>query len=189
MYGYTPNERIVDKAVELWISMLSKPKYDNLGTDLRGQTFEEFAPSLLAAALTDKLPKNNTPDVLVRFGAELKKFLMEPTEYTYTNYKGEVVKDTRLFNYLSVDYHPDTALAIAAERAGLKMEFPWKTHMTLTETYVCVSNGYGAPYVYYYPLSSQSNYKWLATTLNGEDISKIIKLIEGGYLDDKLNPI
>ena len=70
----------------------------------------------------------------------------------------------------------DVFLRQAAERAGLKMEFPWKTTMHVENEYVCVSNGYGSAYVYHYPLSGD---RWLATTLHGDDISKVIALVEG----------
>lgn len=185
MWDYTPNERIVDKAVELWISMLSDPKYDNLGKNSQ-ESFESRVQNTMASVLAKKLQKNNTPEVLARFGMELKKFLMEPTEYTYTSYDKVVKTEKQLFRYLSVDYHPDTPLRIAAELAGLNMEFPWKTSMYLDENFVSVVYGYGDARTYYYPLSNDG---WLTTTLNGEDISKIIKLVEDGYLDNSLAPL
>ena len=185
MYTYTPNERIVDRAVAIWVELLTKPKYDNLGKDSR-EPIESRVQNTMASMLASKLKKNNTPDVLLKFAKELKPFLMEPTEYTTTNYKQETFTDKRLFNYLSVDYHPDIPLRMAAERAGLEMEFPWKTSMFLDNEYVSVANGYGAERLYHYPLS---NDRWLVTALTGDDISKVIALIENGIIDLNLNPI
>ena len=183
MYGYTPNERIVDRAVALWIEMLSAPKYDNLGEN-SPESRESTMQSVLASVLTSELPKNNTSEVLLRFGVELKKMLMAPTEIKFTNYRNEETITTQLYNYLSVDYHPDVPLSAAAERAGLKMHFPWKTSMFLDEKYLYVSYGYGAPHVYHYPLSSD---RWLVTALSGDDVGKIVALVEAGKLDLNLN--
>jgi hypothetical protein len=59
----------------------------------------------------------------------------------------------------------------AAEIAGLKMMFPIKTDMRLDEDYVSFSIGYGAQTINHYPLKDG---RFLATTLRGSDISKII---------------
>lgn len=167
---YIPNERIVDRAIQIWISLLSKPKYDTLGKN-SPENIQSQMQCMTAALIADKLPKNNTPEVLSKFGQELKKFLMG----------SECIRNdtqfTRIVNYLSVDYHPDSVLREAAERSGLRMEFPWKTHMQLTNDFVWVKNGYGDDRMYHYPLSHD---RWLVTTLYGSDISKVIKLVEDG---------
>jgi hypothetical protein len=185
MYEYTPNERIVDRAVAIWVELLTKPKYDNLGKN-SGESATSQMQNTMASVLAERCPKNNTSDVLTRFAKELKPFLMEPTEYTTVNYKKETVTEKRMFNYLSVDYHPDIPLAMAAERAGLTMQFPWKTSMFIDNNYVSVSNGYGAERIYHYPLS---NDRWLAAAISGDDVVKIIKLVEDGVLDLELNQI
>ena len=159
MRNYTPNERIVDRAVELWKRALANPKYDNGDSSLGG---------IMTAGLAGQLPTNATPEVLKKFGDHLKSLLMNP-DRQYGN------KDIYI-SYLAVDYHPDLCLAEAAEKAGLKMEFPWKTYMYLTSENVCFAQGYCAPHVYHYPLSGG---KWLITTLQGEDINKVIKWCEG----------
>lgn len=172
--NYQPNERIVDRAVHLWVQMLGDPKYDNLGPNSL-EPPDSFIANKMAAAISSQLPRNNTPEVLARFGAELKKLLMGPTKWK-SDYGGEY---EQTIDYLGVDYQPDRALALAAERAGLVMKFPWKTTMHLRGDTLSVSCGYGAAHVYHYPLT---NDRWLVTTLYGDDMPKIIALVEGGVL-------
>lgn len=175
--AYKPNPRIVDRAVALWIEMLRAPKYDNLGPN-SPEGFGVVLSNTMASVLAHAAPKNNTPEVLVRFGEELKKILLHGLTITSL---GQPYHHTP--TYLSVDYEPDTYLATAAKRAGLEMGFPWKTSMTLDGKSLSVTNGYGAPQEYHYPLSGD---RWLVTRLCGEDVSKIIALIEGGVLTPEL---
>lgn len=172
MRDYKPNPRIIDRAVQWWIQALSAPKYDNLGDDSR-ESFKSQVTNRFAGALAAKLPKNNTPDVLEKFGQALRAVLMTPKENGYTP------------NYLSVDYGPDEHLSEAATAAGLKMQFPWKTHMFLADDYFSVSCGYAAPDDYHYPLSED---RWLVVKLSGKDIPKIIALVEAGIIDTDLKP-
>lgn len=176
-YDYTPNPRIVARAAYLWIQMLSSPKYDNLG-ERSPEPLDSQVKNMMASRLTEMLPKNNTPEVHERFGAELQKILMGPFEWK-SNWNNVEETHTSILRSLHVDYHPDVALAEAAKRAGLTMEFPWKTDMWLDETFLSVSYGYGAPRVYHYPLSRD---RWLVARLSGEDVAKIISLIEGDVL-------
>lgn len=168
---YVPNERIVDRACALWVAMLRNPKYDN-----GDKSFGGLMTQMLASRL-----KGGEPDAIDRFGVELKKILMAPLEWEAKAYRDgdKPTKYTTLFNHLSVDYGPDIPLKEAALRAGLSMEFPWKTTMTLAADYLSLGYGYGAPYVYHYPLSGD---RWLETTLSGRDIDKIVALIEDGIL-------
>lgn len=180
---YQPNERIVDRAVALWMAMLANPKYDNLGSESR-ESPESQSANKMASVLAGMVPKNNTSEVLQRFGEELRKILLAPLEWEST-WGAETKKYTTLFSRMSVDYHPDVPLATAAERAGLKMEFPWKTSMSLAEDHLSLCYGYGAPYLYHYPLSGD---RWLVTTLCGDDITKVIELVEAGVLTPQLTP-
>jgi len=164
--SYKPNEKIVDRAVEIWKRLLRNPKYDNLGKDMRDCTFEDAMPNLMASVLTAKLPSNATPEVLDKFGKALKRRLLT-TDEKYGFYIAS----------LHVDYDPDRTLRDAADEVGLKMQFPWKTNMHIHESCVAVGDGYAAPFVYHYPLS---NNRWLMTTLYGTDIDKVIKLVEEG---------
>jgi len=183
MKHYTPNERIVARAADLWVAMLARPKYDNLGANSL-ESRESKDANGMASILATLIPKNNTPDVLQRFGEELRKILMAPLDWEYKNsHSGQVTKHSTLFDSLHTDYGPDIPLVTAAERAGLKMEFPWKTGMFLSENHLSVSHGYGAPYVYHYALYGE---RWLVTTLHGDDISKIIALVESGSLTENL---
>lgn len=178
---YVPNERIVDRACALWVQMLRNPKYDNGDNSYAGAITQTLAHMVRVA-------KPTPLDAIDRFGVELKKILMAPLEWEAKAYKeGEPpTKYTSLFNYLSVDYGPDIPLSTAAKRAGLEMEFPWKTSMSLREEYLSLGYGYGAAYVYHYPLSGD---RWLETTLSGDDMHKIIELVEGGLIDLNLAPI
>jgi hypothetical protein len=160
---YIPNERIVDRAVSLWVGALHKPNYNNGGG----------AESFMASALASMLPKNNDEETLARFGVELKKLLMEGEVKQY----GGGDPYTHHATYLSVDYGPDGTLRAAADAAGLKMEFPWKTSMHLWTGYVQFSMGYGNRGLYHYPLSGG---KWLLTTLAGapEHVQGLCELAE-----------
>lgn len=180
---YKPNERIVERAVFLWMEMLERPKYDNFGAD-SPESPDSIRANTMASILAGALPKNNTPEVIQRFGEELRKILLAPLEWE-SEFGGKKKKYTTLFNHLSVDYHPDIPLRTAAERAGLQMEFPWKTTMNISEGHLSLGYGYGSPYVYHYPLTRD---RWLVTTLCGDDIAKIISLVESGVLTPQLTP-
>lgn len=173
---YVPNERIVDRACALWVAMLKNPRYDNLGED-SPESPESIFANKMSSVLAAAIPKNNNDTILAAFAAALKRRLMEGEPSTGGG--------KRYHSYFSVDYGPDKILSDSAQEAGLKMEFPWKTTMSLGADYVSVGYGYGAPYVYHYPLS---NDRWLETTLSGRDIKKVIDLVERGILDTKLQP-
>lgn len=163
---YIPNEKIVDRAVEIWKRLLRNPKYDNLGPTCRDLPMKDLMPNLMASALTAKLSNNATPEILDKFGKALKQRLSREDE-KYGSYIAS----------LHVDYDPDRTLREAADEADLKMQFPWKTNMSIHEDCVAVGVGYAAPFVYHYPLLSN---RWLMTTLYGSDIDKVIKLVEEG---------
>lgn len=184
MNQYKPNPRIVVRAAELWVQMLSNPKYDNLGKN-SNEPPDSLLANTVASVLASKLPKNNTTEVLAHFGEELKTLLSGPIEWE-SEFGGKREKHTTLFRDLGVDYHPDIPLQKAAERSGLKIEFPWKTHMWLNEDSLSLRYGYGAVAVYHYPISGN---RWLVTTLNGSDIEKIIALVESGVLTTDLKPL
>ena len=172
MYRYTPNEVIVDRAVELWKRVLSSPTFDNGGGNIE---------SLFAGALASKLAESSkaTPEKLEEFGKHLKYFLMN--ELSFEEIEGKPEKENShkfIHNSLSVDYNPDSLLASAATRAGLSLNiFPWKTSMHLYDTYLGFGVGYCAPWEYHYPLTGG---RWLITKLTGEDIGKVIEYAEGG---------
>lgn len=175
---YQPNETIVDHAVELWVSLLRKPVYDNGDRSFTG---------IMTTALIEQMPKNNDEETLARFGQELRKILLEPLEWESSpRQDGATQKYSTLFNDLDVDYHPNIPLAEAAKRAGLKMEFPIKTQMRLRENYLTFAVGYGAPTEYHYPLADGT---WLVTRLSGDDMPKIIALVEAGAINSNLEAV
>ena len=157
MYQYKPNEKIIDRAVEIWKRALLDTKYDNGDDSFQGG---------FASVLASMLPNNANEENLNKFGEYLKESLMNPIDnkdWYYTS--------------IGVDYGPDQILAESAEKAGLKVQFPWKTNMHLYETHVSFSHGYNGEHINHYPLS---NDKWLITSLKGSDINKVIEYVEGG---------
>jgi hypothetical protein len=180
MKEYIPNHIIIDKAVDLWVQMLSKPKYDNIGNS-EPMTMQYLQTMTLASML----PKNNTPEVLEKFREALRDNLLNPFTTRYME-RGQEKSYSRLISYIAVDYDPDPVLRDAAEKSGLKMEFPWKTSMHLTEHCVSLSYGYGAEHLYHYPLSDG---RWFVTTLYGSDIEKVIKLIEDAVISTEFEEV
>lgn len=167
---YVPNERIIDRVVEMWIRALSSPKYDN------GDTSASGGFSMVLASL---IPKNNDPDHLRAFGVALKELLMNKFACDKEPHENEPY--TTWIRNLSVDYAPDMVLFRAAKIADLKMEFPWKTNMSFYGDCIYFAQGYGALGIYHYPLSGD---RWLLTTLHGEkeDISAFIRFVESGVV-------
>jgi hypothetical protein len=160
---YTPDERVIDRVVSLWIGALRDPKYDNGDTT---------GGSAISAAVVSCRSKNNDDATLARFGAELKKRLMNQFTTPPSREGGEPY--TRWITSLGVDYGPDAVLSEAAKAAGLKMEFPWKTRMSFSTDNVNFREGYGALDVFHYPMPEGG---WLTTTLSGskEDVAALVR--------------
>ncbi len=157
MREYKPNPRIVARAAEIWVRLLRSPQYDN------GETNPER--NAMAQMLVRGIPSNATDEVLEKFRMALIEKLTTPKESGYIE------------NSLRVDYGPDGTLADAANKAGLKMEWPWKTGMWLDTDHLSVEAGYSAESVYHYPLTDD---RWLVTRLTGSEISKVIDYVNGG---------
>lgn len=166
MSDYIPNERVVDRAVELWIKALRNPVYNNGGG----------LASFVASAIAHTLDKNNTDEVLQKFGAELKKLLMSGTVREYRDGSTHTFYPTTL----NVDYGPNATLSEAAEAAGLKMQFPWKTDMWLNSNGLSFSSGYGASSIRHYPTPMGH---WVVTTLAGsvEDVRKLVEYADAVF--------
>ena len=178
MYSYVPNAIIVARACQLWVRMLAAPKYDNGETDPFRRSF--------ASVLVERIPKNNEPSVLERFEECLYSWLIEETKYDHDNKR--IVKHLGSGHYennLHVDYGPDMLLHQAAEEAGLKMEFPWKTNMWLHHNDVAVRNGYGAPEYFHHPLD-EAGQQWCVTTMRGTDEDNARLLDSVRYLGNPL---
>ena len=156
MKEYQPNQQIVERAAELWVRMLRRPKYDNGDNSDAG---------FFAQVLVRQIRSNVTEEKLEAFRASLINRLMKPNERGYYE------------TVLCVDYSPGGALADAAEEVGLKMEFPWKTDMYLSDRHLSLSAGHCAETKCHYPLSDG---RWLITTLSGSEITKVIEYVEGG---------
>lgn len=159
------NERVIDRAVVLWKRMLANPQYK--ATDDRSSREDQRSMDI-ASMMTHLAPNNATPDVLDKFGEELRRRIAEQLEQ-----HGHVG--------LHVDYGPDGDLRAAADAAGLKMQFPWKTDMWIDPLCVSVRAGYRAESVCHYPITGD---RWLVTTLSGSDIVKVIAVVESDYAHD-----
>lgn len=156
-----PPPKMWERAAEIWRRLLEKPVYDNLGD--QPARIEDF----FAQSLVDKLPKNATPERLAAFKAALLERFLDTSRDLFTRAGTHV------------DYGPDGLLRGAAEAVGLVLEFPWKTSVWVSDTYVSVRAGYGAESVYHYPLENG----WLVTRLSGSDISLVIEYVNGGSPD------
>lgn len=141
---YNPTERTAKKAAEIWKGLLRAPKYDN----------GDHGPTgAMTQFLVSKLKSNATEEILEVFGEELVKLILTPSDTSPDYYPN---------SRLHVDYDPCKPLRTAAEIAGLKMEFPWKTNMNIHADFVSVAAGYGSDWVNHYALD---NGKWLVTTI------------------------
>jgi len=170
---YEPNPIIVRKAVAIWRGAILVPRYDNGADDLQNR---------MAQVLASRLPSNaDEPGVLDKFCDELQRLLTTKLRFDRdTDFKP--IDDTVNGYFqvaLHVDYGPDLLLTHAAKVAGLRMEFPWKTYMSLDGRCLVWRNGYSAMQRYYYPLDAEGS-RWLVTTLSGDDIDKIIAAVQAG---------
>jgi hypothetical protein len=161
---YTPNEIIIDRAVEIWKRAVRNPTYDMFA---KNDVTSDRTTEVMCASLATMGNKNNKDEnVLQKFGEELKKILMTKNE-NFDSYPRR----------LDVDYHPCNELQRAAINSGLKVNFPIKTNMSIGEDSLSFTMGYAAPYVKHYPMP---NGKWLLTDLSGEDVQHVIKHITDG---------
>lgn len=143
-----PSKRTAKRAAQIWVSWLRHPNYD---VGLEG------LPRIELLGLAALQPSNANDETLARFADELEKLILTPSSDDPNSFENAD---------LHVDYEPCNALKVAADRAGLKMEFPYKTSVDIYESYLVSKAGYGAFWEYHYALD---NGKWLVTTLTGSD--------------------
>lgn len=157
-------DRLVSRFCEIWVRLLRNPRYDNGDTSIAGG---------MAMILAAQLPNNATEPLLEAFRIELFAAVKSQVEI-------QLKRDARgLYVAADVDYGPCEMLAKAAQAAGLDLQFPWKTRVTLRNDCVTAAAGYAAPSVYHYPLRDD---RWLICQLCGEDMPKIIEAVESGHL-------
>ncbi len=116
----TPGEA----AAMWWAQVLQDPKLDN---------GDDNPMTAVLAALTKESTPSQPTDRLEKF----KELLIIKLNERVTEYGLS----------FGVDYHPDIILLECAEAAGLQTgltDWPWKTHMWVSQTKVSVSYGYGA---------------------------------------------
>ena len=154
---YNPSEHTAARAALLWKRMLANPKFDNGDKGFTG---------IMAAGLAAMIPANTTADLLDAFEVKLREAILTPDERGYFE-----------AGRLSVDYGPDHILDATAKAVGLKVEFPWKTSMSIHRDYLTVRGGYSAETLNHYRLP---NGKWLVTSLYGSEIEKIKKFAMDG---------
>src|SRR6185436_6683520 len=107
---YVANPVVVARACQLWVRMLSNPKYDNGETDM----FRRFLGNWFA----EKLNQNNTSEVLEKFERALFAILMTKHKYDFDTKEFTWTDDGYYCRSLCVDYAPDHVLDAAAEYAG-----------------------------------------------------------------------
>lgn len=160
------DDRCIDRAVELWVRALRKPKFDNGAYDTPNLIANSLAANFAAKELSKELEEANA------FEAKLEVFRRDLSE----KIKKRRDSDQHLYRRLGVDYHPDTYLRESAEVAGISVGlFSIKSDVSFYNHFVQASFGYGAEDVNHYPLDGGLEAgNWLITTLRGSDI-EIIK--------------
>ena len=154
-------DKIIHRAVELWCRKLLKPVFDN-GDD----SFTGFMSKTLAT-----LNIEDAKNEVANLQSSIEKFRKVLT--------GNLIKlrdsDEYFHPFLDVDYGPCKTLTDAANEAGIPCElFSVKSNVYISEDHVRVSFGYGGESLNHYPIDGD---KWLITTLEGSDLSKIIDQI------------
>ena len=126
-------EEVIITASMWWADKLRKRQPHNNG--------DHSKSSIIACMLADLGTKNVTEEQYKVFEHELAVGI----EKEYDEY---VVKHNFQCIYIGCDYDPCYILAEAANKAGIStLNFPFKTHMSITKNKVLVADGYGKPYV------------------------------------------
>lgn len=122
---------VAKKAARWWADQLrGRAILDNGDYSTQG-----VMTTFLANMCQEEEKKHQTPEQIDAFERELEQAILGYNDEYFT---------------LSVDYHPDHILILAAERAGITLgmtTLPWKTHMTFDEGNIQVACGYGASFV------------------------------------------
>lgn len=155
MSNNKPTEVECRYVAEIWKQMLRDPKYDNGDNSVSG---------IATKFLAHKIRKHVTEETLGVFGGKLVESLLE------------MFKE-RDYVYLEVDYHPCQALDEAAKYAGMVVEFPWKTLVTVERGHVSVRYGYRAEPMHHYLLDDG---RWLVAALEGSGVEQIKQFIVNG---------
>lgn len=175
-------DNIIDRAVELWCRALRLPRHDNGDDSARGF----MTLGLVGMTVDAEMAKMNDLDERIE---RFRQALAERMKFTQANdgqptgKQGQHGPETYYFDrFLSVDYGPDPDLRFAADIADIPYSlFSWKSTVQIHATHVCSSFGYGAGYLYHYPLTDGS---WLICRLSGDDMPTITKAVEAGLLPE-----
>ena len=156
---------MIERAAELWARKLQNPTFDN------GDQSNTGFMTMMLATVNIQNDKEN-----VEGGMALK--IEEFRHQLIIELKNSRDKEYFEGHSLSVDYHPCRTLTNVAEKVGIPLsQFSCKSTVYIQDDRVVTSFGYGKENMSHYPLSKGG---WLLTTLNGSDISKIIKHVEDG---------
>ncbi len=147
--------RMIERAAELWKRMLRTPRFDNSDTSERGG---------LAASMAYVASPERSEERLEAFRVALVERLIFLRDHDGEEigkphpYNAQMMETYRFPHSLDVDYDPCEVLAHAARQAGFervnKTLFPWKTNMGFYDPKcIGVSAGYAAPTLYHYPMS------------------------------------
>lgn len=171
---------IIDRAVELWCRALRQPKHDNGDNSVTGF----MTLGLVGMTVDAELAKIDDLEARIE---KFRQALAERLKFMQANDGEPTGKQGGPENYyfdrfLSVDYGPDPDLRFAADIADIPHSlFSWKSTVQIHATHVCSSFGYGAEYIYHYPLTDGS---WLVCRLSGDDMPMITKAVEAGLLPE-----
>ena len=179
------DDRIIEKAAEIWANTLHNPKFDNGDNSYNGAIGMAMC-RINAVNEQEKLSdlQERVNNFRVRLSEHLK-FLRDndgkprpEEEIEKDKASGEkwIPETYYLDTYLNCDYHPGALLSKIADECGVpKGLFSIKSSVSLHSDRVVASFGYGAPFKSYYPLSGK---RWLVADLSGRDMEYIIEWVE-----------
>lgn len=127
-------ESVIDVVVNWWADAVCYPTFDN------GDKSEIGAITMLLASIIDAEKGIPSKDIINKFktylGNEVRKELFDYPDDCYCT--------------LSVDYQSEGSLNIAAKKANLNANFPWKTTMWIhrNEVSVCIGDSPRCEIVY-----------------------------------------
>jgi hypothetical protein len=173
---------IIERAAELWARKLYDPRFDNGDDTPHGGITFALATMNIARA-QDAETADGFPAKVAAFKAALIERITFDRDHEGEKREG-TDRNIYLDTFLSVDYHPDEALAAAANAAGIKHSlFSVKSDVAMHSSYngsvpfVTAKWGYGAPDDYHYRLSDG---RWLICRLSGDHMATVIAAVEAG---------
>ncbi len=166
-------DKIIKKAVDLWCKQLLSPFFDNGDNSFIGMMGQALATMKIEA------DRSKIEDMERR----IEVFREALTEELF-RLRDCPEQDEYFQTWLYVDYHPCPLLAMAADKDRIPhSQFSCKSNVHIRPKFIASRFGYGADYLYHYPLEDG---RWLVTTITGSDdeMSKIFNhVLNGNELD------